>query len=59
VSATLALSINDFFDALQDKFLAAFAYVMGIPLGSIQVWDKKHGCKCVGANNGWGLSVGV
>lgn len=45
VSATLALSINDFYDGLQDQFLAAFAYVMGISLDSIQVRDNGRGCK--------------
>jgi hypothetical protein len=37
VSAKLAVSVNDFFDNMQDKFLQSFAFAMGIPLSRIQV----------------------
>ena len=37
ISAKLAVSVNDFFDNLQDKFLQSFAYAMGIPLSRFQV----------------------
>jgi hypothetical protein len=41
ISTRLAVSVSDFYDSLQDKFLKSYAYVMGIPVDRIQVRPAK------------------
>eukprot|EP00967_Tisochrysis_lutea_P133864 scaffold235698_cov22-Tisochrysis_lutea.AAC.1 len=44
VSTTLAVSVSDFYDNLQGKFLQSLAFAMGIPLSRFQVCALQYLC---------------